>query len=112
MSSSLSPSPSSSLQLSLKDLSSSQHPTMETRRFSIHADPATKRASRRSVDYHLDLDSVVLASRHLDAFQVCHCGEARVQTSGEVADKSPFLRKNDIFDADTYDARLTCPVYK
>ena len=48
--------------------------------------PAPKRASRSSVNYHFDLDSVVLASRHLDAFQVCHCGEDRVQTSGVVVD--------------------------
>lgn len=106
---SLSPSPSlsssSSLPLlSLKDLASSEHPTMETSHFSIHADPATKWATRGSVDYHVDLDGVVLASRHLDAFQVCHCGEARVATSGQVADKRPFLTKNDIFCEDVYDA--------
>lgn len=96
---------SSSPLLSLKDLASSPHPTMETRRFSIHADPATRRASRSSVCYHLDLDGIVLASRHLDAFQVCHCGEARVQTTcGQVLDKSSFLEKNDIFDSDVYDS--------
>ncbi len=55
--------------------------------------------------HYVDLDGVILSSRHLEAFNVAPLGEARIKTDVTVTDRRSFLAKNDFFklDSETYD---------